>query len=174
MFLGKEKTALPENLITSAVAAAVCRALRGTACAPVEIKWVNDVYLHGKKICGILTLSAGNAYIVGIGVNAKATVFPNDIRETAAAVDYNGDMDLLTADIIKNLFAALIESPESIIDYCRKYSFTLGKTVEYQKNGILYRGIAEILFPDGTLGVRKTNGLLDILSSGEISVKPIR
>ena len=174
VIIPKENVMLPESLVTSAVAAAVCRALRGTACAPAEIKWVNDVYLHGKKICGILVLGAGEAYIVGIGINARETTFPDDIRLTAAALNYTGDLNLLTTDIISYLFAALAESPESIVNYCRKYSFTLGKTVEYQKNDLIYQGTAEILFPDGTLGVKLPDGTLDILSSGEVSVKPIK
>lgn len=169
----KEKVLIPANILTSAVAAAVCRALRGTACVPAEIKWVNDIYLHNKKICGILAIDAGGAYIVGIGVNAKPTEFPDDIRATATALDYEGDLNLLASEIINNFFHVLDEKPENIINYCRTHSFTLGKSVEYLQNGILHFGIAEILFPDGTLGVRKSNGMLDILSSGEVSVKPI-
>lgn len=173
IIIPKERVLIHANILTSAVAAAVCRALRGTACVPAEIKWVNDIYLHGKKICGILAIDAGDAYIVGIGVNAKPAKFPDEIRVTAAALDYEGDLNLLAAQIIKNLFSALTEAPERIINYCREHSFTLGKSVEYLQNGILHFGIAEILFPDGTLGVRKSNGTLDILSSGEVSVKPI-
>lgn len=42
-------------LITTAAAVAVCRAIRKTLGEQPQIKWVNDVYLRGRKICGILT-----------------------------------------------------------------------------------------------------------------------
>ena len=165
---------LPAELITSAAAAAVCRAVRAAACAPVLIKWVNDLYLGDKKVCGILALRTGDAYVVGIGINVKEVTFPDDLRQTAAALCSDIDLNILAAEIIARLRRAVNEPVKSIIEYCSKYSYTLGKEVTYIKNGKSFIGTAEKLLPDGSLSVELNNGSTDILSSGEISVKNVK
>lgn len=165
---------LPAELITSAAAAAVCRAVRAAACAPVLIKWVNDLYLGDKKVCGILALRTGDAYVVGIGINVKEVTFPDDLRQTAAALCSDIDLNILAAEIIARLRLAVNEPVKSIIEYCSKYSYTLGKEVTYIKNGKSFIGTAEKLLPDGSLSVELNNGSTDILSSGEISVKNVK
>ena len=164
----------PAELITSAAAAAVCRAVRAAACAPVTIKWVNDLYLGDKKVCGILALRTGDAYVVGIGINVKEVTFPDDLRQTAAALCSDIDLNILAAEIIARLRLALNEPVKSIIEYCSKYSYTLGKEVTYIKNGKSFIGTAEKLLPDGSLSVKLNNGSTDVLSSGEISVKNVK
>lgn len=165
---------LPAELITSAAAAAVCRAVRAAACAPVLIKWVNDLYLGDKKVCGILALRTGDAYVVGIGINVKEVSFPDDLRQTAAALCSDIDLNILAAEIIVGLRLAVNEPVKSIIEYCSKYSYTLEKEVTYIKNGKNFIGTAEKLLPDGTLSVKLNNGSTDVLSSGEISVKTLK
>lgn len=165
---------LPAELITSAAAAAVCRAVRAATCADIQIKWINDLYLNNKKICGILALRAGDAYVVGAGINVRETVFPDDLRRTAAAICSNTDLNFLAADVINKLRLAVNESADSIIKYCTENSYTLGKEITYKKNGETYIGTAHKLFPDGTLGVKLSDNNYDILNSGEISVKTVK
>ncbi|MBO4422670.1 MAG: biotin--[acetyl-CoA-carboxylase] ligase, partial [Clostridia bacterium] len=79
------------TIITPAAAAAVCRALErlGFGC---RIKWVNDIYLSDKKVCGILTeadVAAGWA-VLGIGIN---TVCPGDGAPEIAGWLYDGEAD---------------------------------------------------------------------------------
>lgn len=82
-------------LTTTAAAAAVCRALAGTFGIEAEIKWVNDIYVGGRKICGILTegvtdFETGSieALVVGIGINVfeGEAGFPHEIREIAGTL----------------------------------------------------------------------------------------
>ena len=65
----------PEDvpLITPAAAVAVCRALEELGSDRAQIKWVNDVYIGGRKVCGILTEAGpGLGYVVvGVGVNVS-------------------------------------------------------------------------------------------------------
>ena len=42
--------------ITTAAAVAAARAIESVADKKCEIKWVNDIYITGKKVCGILTV----------------------------------------------------------------------------------------------------------------------
>ncbi|AEE17926.1 biotin--[acetyl-CoA-carboxylase] ligase [Treponema brennaborense] len=82
-------------LLTASAAVGVCRALSRVYGVDARIKWVNDVFLHGKKICGILTEGVSNfetgiieAAVVGIGVNIAESGdgFPDQIARVAGTV----------------------------------------------------------------------------------------
>ena len=71
--------------LTTATAVAVAESIDELCGIATEIKWVNDIYLGGRKICGILcesfTSAIGKRYaVVGIGLNLRASDFPDDIR----------------------------------------------------------------------------------------------
>ncbi|MBR5965082.1 MAG: biotin--[Treponema sp.] len=88
----------PENPIddparlTACAAVAVCRSLKDFFNVEAKIKWVNDVYVDGKKVCGILAEghlgAAGviDAAAIGIGINIYPSDFPADIAARAGAV----------------------------------------------------------------------------------------
>lgn len=58
--------------------------------ADVKLKWPNDVYVSGLKIAGILCERAGDAVIVGIGVNVRQKTFPDEISSRATSLNLNG------------------------------------------------------------------------------------
>ena len=78
--------------VTPLAAVAVCRAVESLCDTDCGIKWCNDVVLHGKKLCGILTESSllpdGSAawLVVGIGVNVGQATFPPDIADMATSL----------------------------------------------------------------------------------------
>lgn len=81
MFWFRPKPEISQDvvLITTAASVAVCRAIRDVLSQEPQIKWVNDVYLNGKKICGILTEAVSDfesgridTVVVGIGINYHA------------------------------------------------------------------------------------------------------
>ena len=84
--------------ITTAAAVAMARAIEKVCGKSAEIKWVNDIYIKQKKVCGILTegvFDAENGHIkyavLGVGVNVATPKggFPEEIRETAGVLsDY--------------------------------------------------------------------------------------
>ena len=108
-------TVLRKNMgplnITAAAAVAVCRAISEVCGAECSIKWVNDVYLSGKKICGILTeaqASAGSGMIdsivVGIGINCigMEEEFPAELRERAASLACAAEADRAVSGLSGN------------------------------------------------------------------------
>jgi len=80
---------------TSAAAVAVCDAISEVCGKEAGIKWVNDLYLDGKKVCGILAeaipCAEGCHVILGIGVNLTTKDFPDGMRHPAGAV-LSGEM----------------------------------------------------------------------------------
>lgn len=91
------------QLLTIAAATAVCLSLEKLAGIKPQIKWVNDIYLDEKKLCGILCEknSDTDAVIVGIGINLAGEVFPQELEGIACA---------LNAPVSRNELAAAVKS----------------------------------------------------------------
>jgi len=166
---------IPSMLLTTAAAAAVCRAIKAEG-FDAKIKWVNDILLDGKKICGILaeTVSEGDAilgYVVGIGINIGMADFPDEIAETAGSLP--GDAEIkeeLIESVIRNFYTAISEKPEAIVSYCTENSGVIGSRIRYfgAKEGT---GTAVGLAENGGLIVKRDDGTETVLTGGEISVR---
>ena len=101
-------------LITSYTAVAVALAIDKLSGKETQTKWVNDIFMNGKKICGILT-EAGFDFeggtidyaIIGIGVNALGLEFPDEIKDIASSVEKESGIKIsrneLAAEILNNL-----------------------------------------------------------------------
>ena len=162
--------------ITPIAAIAVTRALREIAGADAYVKWVNDIYVEGRKVSGILSESvvtaAGRRYIVGIGVNLPATAesLPEEIREIAGWVA--ADRSTLTARILTHLFSLLDEGDLDLVrrEY-RDYSFLIGSEVlVHQENGCreaTVLGLTDTL----ALSVLYRDGSREDLIAGEVSIR---
>lgn len=160
------------DFITPRAALAVCETLEGEGISP-SIKWVNDIYTGGKKVCGILCErfeSQGRMLTaVGIGINLTTAVFPGDLP-LAGSVGKALD----PVETAQNIAASLLSSPEKypcgrLLAEYKKRSFITGREIEYTRNGKVLKGRAvditenfnlEIVTPEGT----------EVLSSGEVSI----
>lgn len=166
--------------ITTAAAVSVVRAIEKVSDLKPEIKWVNDVYLGSKKVCGILTEAVSdfesgkvNSVIVGIGVNVNTADFPETIEKTAASLN---DENLTRAVLMQSLAEEIIKAahdlsaPDILADY-RAHSLVLGKKITYIKNGETFTAKAVAIGDKGELIVKDENGEEQTLSSGEITVR---
>lgn len=175
-------------LVTSAAAVAVAEAVEAVCGKNAQIKWVNDVYLDGKKICGILTegitdFETGRieSLVIGIGVNTTVEGFPKELLDTVGAVEGDYSRSALAAEIISRTlhFAETIEDRTFIPSYKEK-SMVLGKTIKVYKGGYPSGGPdgpagiparALSIDDDGGLVVLYSDGSSETLSTGEISVR---
>lgn len=163
---------------TSLAAVATARALYELTGVQLGIKWVNDLYLGGKKVCGILTeavtdLESGGVsnIIIGIGVNMTTDDFPEGL-ETAGAIGAKG---LPRSALIAGVAAEILKEVPYIaqnrhISYYREHSVVLNKNIIFTENGVSREGKAVAIGDGGELIV-DCCGERKILSSGEISVK---
>ena len=101
----------PEKIsgLTLAAAVAVCRAIEAVTASKPLIKWPNDVIVDGRKAAGILTESMINMdgvefVVCGIGINTDASLFDEEIKETAFALEANNT--LLAAAVIDSFMDA--------------------------------------------------------------------
>lgn len=171
-------------LVTTAASVAVCRAIRKVTKQKPTIKWVNDIYLRDKKICGILTEAISgtksngiDAVIVGIGLNIKEPEdgFSEEIKEIAGTICKQGEnisRNALVSAIINELFFVYerLSEKEYMDDY-RKWSNVLGKCVTYTEGTEWKQGIAVAIDEDGGLIIQRQDGSRQVLRTGEITVR---
>ncbi len=164
--------------ITSAASVAVMRAIRALTGIQTEIKWVNDLYYNGKKICGILTeaTSVGERthVIVGIGINLKTADFPAELKTIAGSLEAKIDPAELIAGVWRELILYLNDpsNREWLGDY-RAHSCVLGRHVTWIEAGNTYTGTAEAIDGDGALLIRNEQNELVRLHTGEITLRPL-
>ncbi len=169
--------------LTACAAVAVCRAIEDVAKKYAEIKWVNDVFLDGKKVCGILTEasfnveSGGLAYaVVGIGINVKPRKFPKELEGIAGSVfgegEYppNGRARLASAVLERFRTGCEQLSERTFYGEYKRRSLVLGRQVKVLCGKLEER--AEVLDLDENcfLKVRFADGSVRTLSAGEVRI----
>ena len=166
------------SLYTVCAANAVCTAIETLCGKKPKIKWVNDIFLEQKKICGILTEATVNmefgaidSVIIGVGVNIATADFPDEIAQTAGSIGGGISRSRLAAAITEGLYKELSLPPREIILRYRQRSLVIGKEVSFVRNGESFTAVATGIADNGELEVRLQNGETLLLNSGEISVK---
>lgn len=165
------------TIITIQTAIAVSRAIKRLYGLKIDIKWVNDLYYQGKKICGILTEAISDfesgmieAIIIGIGINVSTSKFPDELQNKATSLGLNGaNRNQFIAEILKQLFAIINEDFNLVLVEYKELSCVLNKEIEFNIKGQRYNGIARDINEFGNLVV-KSNEHEMVLSSGEISI----
>ncbi len=170
------------SLLTSLAAVATARAIESLARADVKIKWVNDLYLGGRKICGILSeagfgMEAGRLEyaVVGIGVNVRKTVFPAELRDIATSVGNETgeepDRNRLIAEILNQLDALYGDlETGAFLAESRRRSNVIGRPVTVSAGGEQYTARALDIDDRGRLIVETDRGRT-CLNFGEVSLK---
>jgi len=173
------------RLLTICAAVAVSKAIEKTCDIRADIKWVNDIFYSGKKICGILTeamlsgeLQELGSVIVGIGINTGN--LPSELADIATSVQeatgVRGIRNQLIAEVLNQFESVYLDYTEcnkkqDIIEYYKSRLFITGKQVLVTDTTNDY--IATVLGIDdtGALLVRDDSGDVQHISTGEIKLK---
>lgn len=149
------------------------------------IKWVNDVFLGGKKVCGILTEATFTPdgeklryAVLGIGVNLAppSEGFPTDIAEVATAVFGAGNSE----DLRPALAAAIVDrfldhyptlAEKSHYEAYRDRLFLRGKAVDVLWGNRTGHGTCIDVDRDFRLLVQMEDGTVQAIHTGEVSVR---
>lgn len=174
--------------ITTAAAAAVAVAIEKVTGCETKIKWVNDIYCNGKKVCGILTEAGvdfeggGLEYcIVGIGINVARPLedFPEEIKKIADGIFETGKYSSglrskLTAEILNHFWGYYAEFfQKNYIEEYRKRSFLVGKEINIMTGDKSEKATALEVDEKARLIVKLEDGEIKALTSGEVSVRPV-
>ena len=157
--------------ITVLAAVAVCRAIAELTGLQPRIKWVNDLFLRGKKVCGILAERIENGVVVGIGVNLKTPPggFPPEAA-IAGALDADIDRFALAGTIARHFLDGMekLDTSEAIDDY-RAHMPLVGHEICYVQNGQQKNALVTGVADDGGLMIRDDTGD-HVLRTGEVSL----
>ena len=161
--------------VTCAVAVACTRAIEKLTGLNVKIKWVNDIYIENKKVCGILVQSVSENYVVkkliiGVGVNISTVDFPDEIKDIAVSLGKEIDRNVLAAEIANNISELIFSDPKEYIGEYKEKSNVIGKEITYFKDNIPHQAQAIDIDEKGGLVVLE-NGEKITLTSGEITVR---
>lgn len=178
----------PEKLMgtTGMAAVAVCRAVERVSGAEVRIKWTNDLVLGGKKLCGILTEMAlegetgmTESLIIGAGVNVSQTPedFGPQVAEIATSLAQAGlaaPRPALAAAMIEELYRLAEDLGGDTAPWVEEYRrrcVTLGREVRLLWTAGQERAVALDVDDQFGLVVRRADGSVTTVRSGEVSVR---
>ena len=149
----------------------------------VKIKWVNDIYIDGKKVCGILTEGAVNSQkmldyaVVGIGINVivPENGFPDDIKDIATAI-FPGNTEeyikeKIVADVVNRFFSLYNDDDKDYIMRYKEYSYLTGKEINIISGDKTRPATVIDITDECHLLVKNENGEFEEISSGDVSVR---
>lgn len=175
------------SMLTLVAALAVSSALDSIAGIQTQIKWPNDIVYEGKKLVGILTemsadMDAIHYVVVGIGINTGIEAFPEELRERATSLKLETGKQFLRSRVLGEVLQEFEQYYERFledgdmrelkVDYEGKLA-NLGNQVCVLAPEGEWRGQCQGLGDDGSLLVRRADGSVEAVISGEVSVRGI-
>lgn len=173
------------SMLTLVAARAMARTVEKYAGEACHIKWPNDIILHGKKMCGILTeMSAGSDgirhLIVGIGVNLNRKHFEKELASVGTSLlietGRRTDREAFLVDYLREFDPALRQFFREqdlafLMEDYNQHLINVGKRVRLIDSKEEKTGIAEGINRKGELLVRNDAGITETVRSGEVSVR---
>ncbi len=168
--------------ITAYAAVALARAVESCSSLVPNIKWVNDLYVNGKKLAGILAecqmLTDGTIshLVLGMGINVYKTELPDEISSIATSIEAESgervSRELLLARMIYEFFRELdkVDTEEIYLEY-KSRLFVLGREITVIRPSERYKAVAEDLTRDFSLVVSGEKHGTETLYTGEISTQ---
>lgn len=166
--------------ITACAAVAAAKAIDIVAGVETKIKWVNDIYLNGKKVCGILTEasidfeSGGLNYaVLGIGINLTTNNFPAELKDIASSIS-NAEEDyrsFISAQFLNVFFGYYknLTNCEFISEY-RRRSMLNNKKITFTRGNETFDGTVTGIDDELRLVVKLADGKEMAFSSGEVQL----
>ena len=166
-------------ILTLLSAVSICEAVKKVVGLDIQIKWPNDLFIHNKKLGGILTemnaeVDKVNFVVIGIGLNVnndkkslvtQATSLKEQVGEPVNRI-------LLLQELLRRIENnySLLEDKGSqiVIDKWRNLSLTLGRRVKVYYQDKHIEGQAVDIDKDGALLIRKDSGLIQKVFSGDV------
>jgi len=176
-------------LITLMCALAVADALLEACNLETDIKWPNDIYARGRKVCGILAETvetpAGRAVVVGIGVNLKRDAFPQELRGLATSVEQETGRAPDAEELLRSLTLFIARrydvlhqtggAQEILKEYAARSSYADGRHVRVALGDETIEGITRGLAGDGALLVETETGEIRRVHAGDVTaVRPFK
>ncbi|MBR2907115.1 MAG: biotin--[Clostridia bacterium] len=176
---------LPEEAssVTTFAAVAVARAIERVTGLHASLKWVNDVWIGNRKVCGILAESAlspagtGLSYVLlGIGINVNRDGFPEELSGIATSLllecGRTVDRSRLAAVLLSELSPLLSgDAPRGYMDEYRARNLVLGREITVVTGDRSYVAVGKRIEENGNLTVICSDGCEKSICAGEVSIR---
>lgn len=169
---------------TTMAAVSACKTIDFLSDERSMIKWVNDLYINGKKVGGILTegsISLENGFmdyiVMGIGLNVypPKNGFPKELEDIAGTIfqeTQNDGKNRLAAEFLNNFMELYFQCHSNeYVELYRKKSLAIGKKMEIYKDGEVQKAVGLNVDEECRLIVQYEDGKIEKLTSGEISIR---
>lgn len=172
------------SMLTLVMGMAAADGLREISGLEAGIKWPNDIVIHGKKLCGILTETSpdGSWVVIGIGINVNMTEFPDELKDKASSLlletGRTESLSRTAAVVLKKfrrfyqVFCKTEDMSGLKADYERML-VNIHEKVRVLDPGKPFEGTALGIDDEGNLLVRRDGGTVEHVYSGEVSVRGI-
>ena len=172
--------------LTVAAATALRRAIHDQTGLRPEIKWPNDILIHGRKTAGILTeLSAELDHVkyvilgIGVDVNQSASELPAELRKgvTSLKIELGKPVsrpELATAilrELDQDYARVCVGQFAAVADEWEEHCTTIGRNVAIHIGDRRVQGRAESLDEDGALLLRTEHGHLERIIGGDVTLE---
>ena len=174
------------SAITPLAGLAVCKAIREYTGLDCRIKWPNDIIVGKKKLVGILTemsaeFDAVEYVISGIGINVDHSSFPEEIAfkatsiflETGRHIDKNEFLACVLTHIENEFLRSNLELNPTALEEYNDLCATIGRSVAFQRGSRRTEGMAVGVAENGELKVMLSDGSIQLVNSGEVTVQGI-
>lgn len=168
------------SLITLMTAVAVHHSIEKAFQIECDIKWVNDIHIKGKKVCGILAETVeterGLAVIVGIGINLKSSNFPPELAETATSIEFETG-EIPNVEIFLPILTSFLEKYCDLLyqdaekirqEWSNRSSYAFGKEVKIKLENEIVYGITRGIEENGALRLELKTGEVKIIHTGDV------
>ena len=164
---------------TALSALCMCKAIQSVYGFFPSIKWLNDIYFHDKKLGGILCegklqQERFDSLIIGIGINAHSFIYPEDIASIACAVEdfvpFKKPRNILITSFLES-FYDYYTNHHSFLQAYKDHLAYINQTVRILHPQKEYKGTILGVDDSFRLVIKKEDGSIDHLSSGEISIR---
>ena len=178
------KESYSANSLTAHTAAALAMTLDSSLGTKTQIKWVNDIYLSGKKLAGILVEAVTSTdgkitdFVIGMGINVYKNAITDEISDIATSLEDCGfsvkSIDCLAYEIAVGFIERVLLrlDPKSLLSEYKKRSLIDGQAIEVMPVGHEpYEALAIGINDDFTLKIALPDGKTASLSSGEVKTR---
>ena len=170
---------------TLMAAVAIAKAIEKITELQVGIKWPNDILYNKQKLVGILTemnaeMDCINYIIIGMGINVniQKNEFPLELQQIATSLAILKGEKISRVKLLNEILfqietlynVAQAEGFVKILEEWKKYSVTLGKTVDVIGINDTFVGVAMDIDADGALLVKTETGIKRVLA-GDVSIR---
>ena len=168
--------------LTAKAAVALSHAVEKSTSATPRIKWVNDLYLGGKKLAGILCEGEsdenGNlrCFVCGMGINVYKNAISDEISDIATSIESESGERASRSKLAANIITEFLEIAEGndahdvYLEY-KSRSFVIGKDVTVLKLSDTFPARVIDIDRDYALIIEREGGERERLFTGEVSLK---